>query len=71
MNFCVNTPASKKRSLFDEIVTRVLVFARVTPKQKEEVITTLKSQGKKLVVTSTNCSPRIFQTKFQPLDNDV
>lgn len=45
MNFCVNSPASKKRSLFDEIVTRVLVFARVTPKQKEEVITTLKSQG--------------------------
>ena len=45
MAYCVTAPSTKHSSLFDEIVTRVQVFARVTPKQKEEVITTLKSQG--------------------------
>ena len=45
MAYCVTAPSTKHSSLFEEIVTRVQVFARVTPKQKEEVITTLKSQG--------------------------
>ena len=45
MNYALRVKDKKHGTLFLSVVRRIKVFARVTPKQKEIVITTLKSQG--------------------------
>ena len=46
MNHCLDLPDNKHGTFFKKIISRVQVFARVTPKQKELAITTFKSLGK-------------------------
>lgn len=42
--------SEQKRNLIYDIICRVKVFARVSPKQKEVIITTLKSNGKTVLM---------------------
>ena len=48
MNHCLSLPDKKHGTYFKKIISRVQVFARVTPKQKEIAITTFKSLGNEI-----------------------